>query len=79
LGVTLEALGDLGGAEVAYRSALDQRGDDLASFLNLASVLERLGRIDDARGMLEKALEIPMDEEKARAIRDAIQTLASGR
>jgi len=76
--VTLDAVGDLGGAEAAYRAALDLRGDDVGALLNLASVLERLGRIDDARGMLERALEIPMKEETANGIREALRALSPG-
>jgi predicted Zn-dependent protease len=75
LGVTLDALGDLAGAETAYRAALDQNGDDLACLLNLASVLERLDHIDEARVLLEKAIELPMEEETARAIQEAIRAL----
>jgi Flp pilus assembly protein TadD len=77
LGLTLEGLGDLAGAERAYRSAVEQKSDDLASLLNLASVLERLGRVDEARGLLEKALAFPMESEKSEAIREAIRALSS--
>ena len=44
LGMTLEALEDLEGAGEAYRAAIEHAPDNLASYLNLASVLERLGR-----------------------------------
>ncbi len=79
LGVALDALSDLEGAEAAYRSAIDQRPDDLPALLNLASVLERLGRVAEARSILERALALPMEEERARAIREAIQALALNR
>jgi tetratricopeptide (TPR) repeat protein len=77
LGMTLESLEDLEGAAEAYRAAIEHKPDDLASFLNLASVLERLGRTADARGILERALALPMEDEQARAIREAIQALSS--
>jgi tetratricopeptide (TPR) repeat protein len=76
LGMTLDALGDLPGAEAAYRAAVSLKGDDLGPLLNLASVLERLGRVDEARGFLEQALALPLDENQARAIREAIEALS---
>jgi Flp pilus assembly protein TadD len=74
--MTLDALGDLPGAEAAYRAAVSLKGDDLGPLLNLASVLERLGRVDEARGFLEQALALPLDENQARAIREAIEALS---
>jgi Flp pilus assembly protein TadD len=76
--LTLDALGDLPGAETAYRAALSLEGDDLGPFINLASVLERLGRVEEAREILEQALALPLDEGRARAIREAIQALSRG-
>jgi Flp pilus assembly protein TadD len=76
--LTLEALGDLPGAEAAYRAAVSLDGTDPGPLLNLASVLERLDRREEALSTLEQALSLPLDEEQARAIRQAILALTQG-
>lgn len=72
LGLACESMNDSAAAEAAYRDAIDARPDLIPAYLNLAALLEKLGREDEAIGLLESALEQPMDQEQARAIREAI-------
>ncbi len=75
LAIVSEAMGDVVAAETAYREAIRKRPQFVPAFLNLAALLDRLDRPDEARSTLEAALELPMDEEQAQAIREAIQSL----
>ena len=71
LAIVSEAMGDVVAAETAYREAIRKRPQFVPALLNLAALLERLDRPDEARSTLE----LPLDEEQAQAIREAIQSL----
>ena len=77
LALVSEALRDVVAAETAYREAIRKRPEFVPAFLNLAALLEKIDRSDEARSTLEAALELPMDAEQARAIREAIQSLVN--
>ena len=75
LAVVSEALEDDAGAESAYRAAIRKSPSSLPAFLNLAALLERLERPDEAVAVLKQTLELPMDDQQAQVIRDAIESL----
>jgi tetratricopeptide (TPR) repeat protein len=55
-GATLDALGDLGAAEAAYRQALDLQPDNLLAVAGLASLASRQGRHPEARALADRVL-----------------------
>ena len=57
LGHSLEAKGDLAGAEAAYREALAADAAPQAAVIGLASVLRRTGRAAEAEPLLAKVIE----------------------
>ena len=75
LAVVSEALEDDAGAERAYREAIRKSPSSVPAFLNLAALLERLERPDEAVAVLKQTLELPLDDEQADVIREAIESL----
>ena len=55
-GATLDALGDLGAAEAAYRQSLALDADNLLAVAGLASLASRQGRHAEARALAERVL-----------------------
>ena len=70
-GLTLEALGDLAGAKVAYARALELEPANLAAMAGAASLANREGAHDEARVLAETVLRA------APGYPDAVMTLAS--
>jgi tetratricopeptide (TPR) repeat protein len=64
LGDALERLGELEEAVVCYRRAADLSPDNAIIHRNLAEVLGRLGRTDEAAAELEKARQSEAAREK---------------
>jgi Tfp pilus assembly protein PilF len=58
LGVARERAGDRQGAAEAYRTHLERRPDSAAGLNNLARVLARQGRAEEALPLLDRALEL---------------------
>ncbi|HEX4711429.1 tetratricopeptide repeat-containing sulfotransferase family protein [Phenylobacterium sp.] len=56
-GATLEAIGDVTGAEAAYSRALELHPDNLAAISGLASLASRRGRHAEARALAGRVLE----------------------
>jgi len=65
LGDARREVGDLGGAEAAYRVALTSDPESAPSHAGLGEVLYRAGRLDDAQKALEKSLSIVANNARA--------------
>ena len=78
LALIAEALGDDIAAEAAYRDTIRKRSAFVPAYLNLAALLERLDRAEDALEILRSVLELDLDEEQSRTIEDAIAALKPG-
>jgi len=59
------AAGNLKTAEELYRKALGQEPDSAVILVSAAAVKTRLGKIDESRGMLRKALSLDLDSAPA--------------
>jgi tetratricopeptide (TPR) repeat protein len=66
LGDAQENMGDLAAAETSYRQAIAKDPASAVAHCNLASVLGKLGRTEEAIAEVEKALKIDPDYEKAK-------------
>lgn len=60
LGVALSNLGDLPGAEKAYRDAIFQKADFVQAWFNLGSAIERQGRPENALTIWQSMLDHPL-------------------
>jgi tetratricopeptide (TPR) repeat protein len=76
LGLAYEGKNQLQAAETAYRKAIDLSNDaskrDPGPFLNLADLLRRMGREDEALALLDAAEHIDGPSEKSEEIRGRI-------
>lgn len=68
LGWAQENLGDLAGAETSYRSAVALQPNNAVAHYNLGAVMARLGRKDQARQELQKALSLDQNLTDARLL-----------
>jgi predicted O-linked N-acetylglucosamine transferase (SPINDLY family) len=60
LGVTLSNLGELAEAETAYRAAIALKPDFVQAWFNLGTVMERLGRAQNALAVWQSMIEHPL-------------------
>jgi tetratricopeptide (TPR) repeat protein len=65
LGNTLRDMGDLAGAELAYRKAIDDDPALAPHYLNLAELLWRQGRDEEALAVIDEGLEAVPEESRA--------------
>lgn len=79
LGILREETGDLEGAEKAYRREIGLRPDALPAYLNLAALLEKRGRKQEALEQLKLALDHAPEGPQAEKIRGAVAALEKAR
>lgn len=74
LGNTLRDMGDAAGAEEAYRQALDEDPSLPATYINLAELLWRAGRDDEALSVVDDGL-LNVSEDRIEGLRAAREAL----
>jgi tetratricopeptide (TPR) repeat protein len=75
LALVFEVLGDVGQAEAAYRREIQVRPGFVPAYLNLAALLEKEGRSEEAVEQLRLALAQSSEASQAEKIRAAITAM----
>ena len=66
LGVVLQSMGELGGAETAFQTALNNDPQSAAALAALASLREQQGRLPEAEKLLARAAKLQPDSQPQR-------------
>lgn len=72
-GVLAESGGKFQAAVRDYKRSLELDGDFLPALTNLACLFRRIGRAQDARGMLERAIDVEEDRQRKRALQNMLE------